>query len=376
MPKKVTDLRSKPPVSAPGSRVPQPAHPSQMQQPAGQYQQPTQPAQPRAPLLPTGIPVSLTEFEKKGLSALGIEGAPPAGLADEIAKLRAEEPDMFTPALPEGLAPDHKVKVGKEVDISSLSEEHKRDIHTFVSQQRAETVQQMEAAQKMLPNAPPGVNEAITAGLSAQSGPSGDTLAIYDDISNKDSPGGAVSTPKRCTHCGFDMLQPDPLVVTDDDKIVFLAAFAAGDRFRKRVSLLGGNLVVGFREMTSAETDMAYRQVAIDTRDGIKEQAIPGEEELWGNFSTYSLAMCLEYVETTSAGRTELPTIGEAELDQPPPGQTRLKPYLKAITDLVLSTDSLRRIIGDAWHMFQATLNKIEANALNESFWQAIAGPR
>jgi len=393
--RKVVDMRRRVPTKQPAGSAPQAAPASGVPLPSplmfGGLPVP----------LPAGQSVSLTDYEKRGLAALGVEGPPPSGLADEIARLNAKYRDQITERLPDGVDASRKpLAPPAEIDFSKMPEAYRIEVQQFVAAARQRDAQAQAIASSVIPGAGSGVNEAIAATFAR-----GPALPVNDDLPERRSAAApapaaapaAASTQKpeappaeapapatgqtggfpaleRCPHCNWDLSREDPLEVSDDDKIAYLAQIVGGDRFRKRVSLFGDRMHVGFRSLTSREADLAYRQVACDTRDSVREQILPETDELWGNLMSYRLALGLEYVESAEQGRIEVVPIDEATLDPPSAGHTKLRPYFQYVIENVLVTDDLRRAVGDAHHLFQHSLDKLDANATNQSFWRAIPG--
>lgn len=381
--RRLADLRRRPaaPVPPPAAAPARPA---------------ARPPAAAGPPLPVGRPAALTDLERSGLAALGVptDRPPPPGLADEIARVRAADPDRFEAGLPAGVPADHRLAVPPETSVADLPPEHRRAIADFVTRAASDRELEAAVAAARVPGAGAGVNAAIETVLRAGGGravpvdatldadPLGVKAAAPPPPGPADPPdpgraapageAGGLPAVTHCPHCNWDLARPDGVEITPADKAAYLATVLGGTRFRKEIRLLGGRLVVGFRTLTVEEADLAYRQTVIDGQALVS--TLPSGEELWGNLISYRLAMGIEYVESAARGRTEIAPIDETEVDAPTPPNTRLRPFFNAVVRAVLPTDQLRRIVGDAYHLFMHQVEKMDAMAVDPNFWEAIGG--
>lgn len=323
----------------------------------------------------------LTDLEEKQLAKFGWKkgDALPSDLASLIDSAKAEHAaEEAQPKFPDSIRPDHKVALPKESQFENLSPEKQREIQQALksASDMEKLIAQRRASQ--VPEAGQGVNDAINAALATPLAPP----VIVDDLAPKvsshkeEESEGAGGAPelKECPHCGFDLSQHDDLPVTDEDKRSYLISIRGQKRHRKRVSLMGGSLVVVFRSLTSLESDMAHRQISIDGMHDLKSSIIQGQTAHWRNLMTYRLIMGLESIWTPETGVIEVDEVGSVSFtkEECPSPNTVLYAWLPAVLDSALPMETTRRIVGDSYHQFQLVVEKMEANAANENFWPAI----
>lgn len=362
--------------------------------PLGSVRKPRQPAaQPPAGGLPPGLDqaqglpfmagqVILTPMEKAELRKHGWkDGDPiPTNMASLHAAAAAARADADTlPAVnAEGFKP---LDVPQAIDIQQLPREKQTELARALEQAKLQARSYARQAAAQVDGAGPGVNEAITAGLAApfeaatveappQSAP---PPAAAPAPAEEDEAGGAA-LPKACPNCGHDLLRPAAAEPTVEDKLRWLVAQEGGQRFTKDYSLYGGRLVVTFRTLTAAEADMAWRQIAVDGTRSVRASVPEPEDTHWRNLMTYRLVMGLARVWTPTQGPQDNLTIDAWQVDREdyPAPNTKVYAVLSQVTDALLPTENVRRVVGAAFHAFQLLAEHLEANAANDSFWPGI----
>jgi hypothetical protein len=177
----------------------------------------------------------------------------------------------------------------------------------------------------------------------------------------------------HCPHCHWDLKRPDETQPDLSDKRAFLASALAWPprRFAREMSLLDGNVKVGFRSLTSREADAALAQVALDFRAG----DVVGDGEWFQRLMDYRMTQSIDYIEMSGVGRVyegqELDDI-QYDTDGKPRGWTALPDLRAYLLAEVLTGESIRRVIGQSFMRFQRLNDKLEANASNQDFWEGI----
>jgi hypothetical protein len=89
---------------------------------------------------------------------------------------------------------------------------------------------------------------------------------------------------------------------------------------------------------------------------------------------TYRLVMGLARVWTPTQGPQDNLTIDAWQVDREdyPAPNTKVYAVLSQVTDALLPTENVRRVVGAAFHAFQLLAEHLEANAANDSFWPGI----
>lgn len=383
-PRRILDLRQ---ATKPAPPKPAPAKPARTAAAnVGEWTK----AGPRVgPPIPVGQVVrALSDGEQFVIDSLGIPpGDLPPDLAKELQAVVRGCPELWAEGLPDGVDPNRApLPPLTEIPLDKLPREKQAKIQDFVQNYRIRLEEERELARTYNPAAPPGVNDAVRLGKSSPN----QFATIEDDLPDKRKPVAAqpqTSPPptttesepfsaggdlqlRHCPHCDWDLTKlTDALVLTDTDKLAFKAAMLTGDRYRKSYTLLGGSLVVGFRDLTSAEADLAMRQVTVDTREALGQKDVPEESTLWGNLASYRLVMGLDFIEREGQ-RTDIPFIHDPDLQLDPPKapSTKLVPYHTAIIEMCLPSDSLRAIVGDQYHLFGLYIQKMRASAHSANF--------
>jgi hypothetical protein len=332
-----------------------------------------------------GLPLSVGSFipspdEAETLAKFGWKpGDPvPANFAKTYALAMAaaeQEANTFDP----NYFKDVKGIVGQPsnpIDVNDLPPAKQQELAEALKLAKYQKEVLDKSTTSRVENFAPGVREAIQEAQKP--------ITVEDDLdqisdSNHESKSdqidqaGATNLLKNCPHCGWDLSRDKDIVPSQEDKIGWLICMEGNKRFTKQYSLLGGTVSVIFRVLTSKESDLAWRQTAIDA----KRSPMAGQDEYWRNLMTYRMVMAIEKVTSRSGGPVENPPIHEWDIpsDCVQSGDTRLPTYLTAITDDLLSLDSMRRVIGNAFHEFGLLVEKLEVLSSDDSFWQGIEQP-
>ncbi len=345
----------------------------------------------------------MTEFEKKGLRSLGWkDGDPiPPDLSRQITQAQAEAlAESNTPFVAAGTT---GAAMPPEVPLSSLPREKQMELLAAIRDSKSQMEQFNQQQSAQVPGADPTVNAAIQDLLrtplippsslieddlrqvnvevkprpSAPAPASAPTPApspptTSDDVG--DDAGGAPNV-KVCPHCGFDKDHHD-VVASESDKLQWLVAQEGQLRFTKTYQIYGGRINVTFRNLTSRETDMCWRQMAIDAKKDLDRHEPGGGDMYWRSVMTYRMAIAIERFWSAGTGPIEFAPVEEIQIDAEscPPPNTAVYAMMPFVTSQVLATDSLRRVVGDLHTQFQRLVEHLEAHANDDSFWKAIEG--
>lgn len=359
--------------------------------------------------LELGVPVvpgKMLPEERAGLEALGWkEGdAIPSNLPDILDQIRREAvSDPLAPPVPLDTPP---VALPKSLPISDLPPAKLEEVKA-VLRQTAEYARDLAAQQRMMvENAPPGVNEAISASLRDPAPPQ--MVGIIDDRpAPATQPAGQtpVQTPvqtqvqtqlpaadpaaqpdgegplHRCPNCAWELSRREPAAPTDADKLGWLAGLILGEQgFYKTYELAGGMIRVTFRNLRMPEIDACNRAV----------YKMPDAAELLatGLFSErvlrYQLYLSLKLLEFRRPGQPSRPLEFPEQLAdwrQLPGGEKvlDLADLLPMIEEQMLATalrdKSLLSICAVALGRFNHIIRRMEDNAENADFWQ-VEQPR
>lgn len=380
-------------------------------------------------------PEGLTPFERAQFEKLGVApGTPvPGDLANIVAEIRGEA----DPLASLGLAPDFQVAVPKTVEVDDLTPEQQARVRAVI----AETAAMASAIGDIptVPGAGAGVNEAIAAAAEMDRIRRGPSVSLVDDriTGNQATPPPASPPPgprptlqagalapgqayvhrgrvedlppeatarpqqaatpppaatdpasetgaadaRNCPHCGWDQTLRDGIDPTDVDKYGFLWSILGGPekRFTKQYELMGGQILLNFRTLTSREADLALLQIAHDYRRG----EIAGNTDWWQRWMDYRMAFALESITSAAAGKTYVgpDSLDDIEYDPPagPDGKPLPSTPLPALWEHLegshLYNESLRRAVSLAYAGFVDLVKKLENNYENPDFWRGIAEP-
>lgn len=186
---------------------------------------------------------------------------------------------------------------------------------------------------------------------------------------------GTDTRPSFCPHCNYDLVHPrEPIPIEASDRLAYLLAMDHGQRFVKEVVLYGGRMQVVFRSLTPRESDLAYRQTVLDSSEAQRDSSLPTSGEGWYNLMIYRLALGLQSISTTQGGKLEIEPFGSF-MAQKQPGESDLRAYARTVLEAAFPTENLRRVIGDLFFKFDLLIERLDAQALEDPFWQAIGAP-
>jgi hypothetical protein len=168
------------------------------------------------------------------------------------------------------------------------------------------------------------------------------------------------------------MRQPHDVVITDEDIMSFAAAILdplPSSRFRKRVSLMGGKLLVVFRDLTTRESKLAATQTRQDAVDG----KISGEVECYVTLMEYRMAMGIESIsDARGAVLAEIPPVFDIPIEDADKPH-RLARLIEFMDETAYPKESTKRTIAVHFRQFQRLVAELEAKAADPDFCQGIA---
>lgn len=306
---------------------------------------PETPVQNVAPAEKMSSKVSLTDFEREALNKLGVEGdvtVLPANIAEKIEAVG--------------------VGSGNTINFDDLPEDKKKEIAEFIKQA-------------------PKADSSSTAGSDGT--PAGGVKipkpVIIDDLEEKaksEDPKQPNLTPLNgpsviCPHCGWDTRNTDLTEVTDTDKIDFVQSILGGIRFKKTYNLFGDKLRITFRTLTTAESDMAYKQIIIDSQKDIRNRVIGDTSFYWKTLMAYRALMAVEKIES-AYNVVEVPPIMEIESDPVEEPNTKVFALFDSLVEQVMPSEAIRNAIAHTYTEFNSLCEKLQSMAESKDFWNAI----
>lgn len=320
--------------------------------------------------MPVGTPVSnikLTDYEKEVLKAAGWkEGEPiPPNMPKIITASRKHAMDESQTELP--ASPDTPAfQPPKLVAFEDLPAEKQIEmteaVKSFGKNMYDKTIKFGKTKTDSVDEAPIVTNDPNTI----------EVVDTRKQVTGNESLHGDNNAdhPANCPHCGWPVNTPD-VAATDEDKYAFIQSILGQIRFTKKYKLFGGKLSVEFRSITSTESDMVFRQMALDSKNG----KIDTTADYYFYLMNYRLSCSLAKIESTELGNVKLPEISEYLVDQPvADGKVVDTPLVKIfdhITETVLPQESVRRIVVNQLARFQRLIEHLEVRVDDEDFWNA-----
>lgn len=346
---------------------------------------PTPPAaaKPTVPT-PAGLPgmmrpgTVLTEVEREGLKQLGVVDNPenlPANIAEKIHNVMKEASKVEMPKV------DKPLHIPEPVDFSQLPDEKKREIVGFIKEAAEE--RKKEQANKPAYVDPPldpkifKEPEVIDDLISPPTVKKTEEVKAQETtVSSAPADGsGSGIVPKGpvvCPHCGWDTNNKELTEVTDEDKMDFVQSILGGIRFKKVYSVFGGMLTITFRALTTAESDMAYKQLIVDAQSDLQSKILSDTSFYWRTLMAYRAVMSIERLESKD-NIVEVPPIEEIDVDEATYAKpnTKLFAIFDDLVSQVMPTEAIRNTITHLYTEFNSLCEKLQAMAEAKDFWRA-----
>lgn len=344
--------------------------------------------------------VVLTQNEKEKLKKFGWkEGDPlPGNIAELMAKAQREVADDIRTAKP---FKDHPVlKMAEPVDISSLTPEKRNELEGYLHQFKT-MAPQIEAAAKNQANInslAPEIQKAIhdagggievvdsreeeedpasklqrkideAEGRKEPRDQDGDGLEEDEESKKAESQTGLTSEHKNCPRCNW-ALSTKMIEPSHEDKLTYVTAILGDQSFCKEYSLYGGKLTVGFRQIATDRSDLAFQQVAHEIRIGLLS------ENTYRQLMVYRMLLSLNYIAVGDQTPVDFSGAVDRFIDSDD-GEIKQTDVLPVILSRLQKTEPLKsesiwRACREAFERFNTLLDDLDARADSPDFWRAI----
>lgn len=310
----------------------------------------------------------LTDIEKEGLKQLGIvEDAAkiPSNIAEKVSAVMAES----APAI---AVPNQPLKLPTPVDFKDLPEDKKKEISDFIKSAATAPSNFKETAPSFNNMANPDVfrQPEIIDDIAEAEEPEKKEYKQPEPVASTDSGLFNKDVIVKCPHCGWDASKGELTEVTEQDKTDFVQSIIGGIRFKKVYSLYGGRLKITFRTLTTAESDMAYKQLLVDAQNDLQSKILGDTSFYWRTLMAYRAVIAVEKVES-SDNIIEIPPIDEIEVDADSYSRPNTKLYalFDDLVSQIMPSEMLRNSISHIYTEFQALVEKMQAMAESKDFW-------
>jgi len=221
------------------------------------------------------------------------------------------------------------------------------------------------------------IDDDVSATEAATPAPS-QPPAETDGLSPDDSPTGAFPARRFCPHCNWDLALPDSGEVTDEDKRDYFAAFLGFAHFKKTYDLFDGQLQVTLRTLSPSEIDLCYEQCHVERQRGRLETVADLVEKL-ARYRTLlqltrvcGLGQALRFPETVAGwGFAPPAAAGPGKEGQSAMADTVLPQILRAVSEKLLVSETIYRVLIDLAKGFNRLVDKLEVSVLRPDFWKA-----
>lgn len=180
--------------------------------------------------------------------------------------------------------------------------------------------------------------------------------------------GVANNAQAYCPRCLWELRKPFPVEPTKDDIQNFVIAILGNKCFSKTYSLFGGRVTMHFQALSAKASAMVKTQLAVDVR----KQRILEAGDYLATMVDYRMMFALRelYIPGSPPNHqifADILTLTSKQEDETP-----LRGYVEVFySDLVIS-ESLIRIARQTAFEFGALCEKLEAMAIEPSFWNGI----
>jgi len=310
----------------------------------------------------------LTDIEKEGLKQLGIvddTSKIPSNIAEKVSAVLASTPNDV-PTVTQTL------QIPKPVDFKDIPEEKKKEITDFIKTAHTAAANIKEKTPTIQPMANPNLfkePEIIDDIVKAEE-PEKKEYKQPEPVASTDSGLFNKDVIVKCPHCGWDASKGELTEVTEQDKTDFVQSIIGGIRFKKVYSLYGGRLKITFRTLTTAESDMAYKQLLVDAQNDLQSKILGDTSFYWRTLMAYRAVIAVEKVES-SDNIIEIPPIDEIEVDADSYSRPNTKLYalFDDLVSQIMPSEMLRNSISHIYTEFQALVEKMQAMAESKDFW-------
>lgn len=355
--------------------------------------QPEMQTPPPAEAIPRGLPLGVGDVTTEAPSRARAVPSSSAELPESVRRLAAatrQQAADLPPPVPLDTPP---LKV-ETVDLRSLPAERQQQILRGVQEMTNKPkapVQPVTMASQAVPGwRPPGqaAPEIRPQPVQVQSQPvaapeTGDVIEVPAPASPPETPaadrlntlGGPTIT--HCPHCYWELARPDIPEPSYAEKQAFLQSVLGQKPFMKSYNLLGGELQVCFRTLTTRELDEIYAQTVSERQRGKVLYA----EDQWEQVNRYRSYLQLAFVRS-SAFEHDLPdgysretnphaqAYWEFDPDDLAGEPTALPLIEKHLLEHVLVTETFQRTVSRQLAAFNRLVAKLEGLVDNHDFWK------
>ncbi len=333
----------------------------------------------------------LTQFEQNELAKVGItpDMKLPANMATALKEIKAVMDAEELPLLQND--PTKPFVVPQAVDISQRSPEHQARLAKILGKHITAEADAREEAKReaAIEGLPEGAEEAFGMADAMARGVAVDDVTQPAAVKPPAKPHqhsapsetGADAPPQFCEHCHWPIGFPDIPEPAYEKKLAFLQCALGEQTYKDEEELLGGNLTVAFRTLTTRELQAVFYQAFMDLKKGRIETKSDHDERL----NWYRLCLQLMRLQGSGGMMHVLPdgmspdmndlATAHWECDDPEPGETILPQIASYIETKVLKTEQIFRMVSQSCHKFNRVVAKLEANLDNSDFWKPTAGP-
>jgi hypothetical protein len=328
------------------------------------------------PMLPPGELIAvnkLTKGEQALLSQAGWKEGDPipanfAELAEQARGIAADATDLDKMPPPADLTTP-KLELPAEQDLSSLSAEEQKK-YKMVMASVLSQAENLQPQQPVIEGADPSVLAAISA-ASAEPQLEIERPGPEPEPDKEPHEHTEEAGSKMCVRCGWPQSFPDSIVITNDDKDIFLAAVLGGNAFEKQYELFGGRMSINCRTLSPHEVDLCWRQIHADFKAGVVQTPQDQADRL----QRYRAALQVTNIAGDSpwilpkslAEWEQSEGVTSAELSE---NDTVIKPIWDTFSR-ILSNETLHRVIVGTVGEFNNLIGKLEVNANSPDFWTA-----
>lgn len=324
---------------------------------------------------PMGQPIldasTLTKREREALEAEGWQPGKEAPVESEaIARERArlqKEIEEFSSKVGENAPP---LEIPEEIQWEQLDKETQKRMMAEIN----EGYKQTNATQQRNPLKGPSVEvydsrETVRIGnpvKEVETPPEKDEEPVEEHTEEDKEYAGSSLHDGNCPHCGWQLDRSD-VEIDENDKIKYVLAQCGGSedgRFRKEYSVFNNHMSITFRDLTSKESDLIYKQLASDRL----QERITAPDDYIYYFMSYRLICSLERIEKSGEGQpTVLPVIEDYDVE----GKyvTPLPEILDYLMDTVIKTETFKRLLINKLSEFQRMVEQLEARAEDDDFF-------
>ena len=336
--------------------------------------------------------ITFSDMTRRNLEAVGWkEGDPvPGDFGVELQRIQQEVARDKAQALQDTpLAADWKPPKIDFVQIEDLPPARQQEIgeilkaHKVAVEQEKEQQAQAAAVDARIPANVQGQQrelqrEQILQGMAAKNQAAEQqeqpTESVF--IDDRDAPTHNLEfTQTNCQRCHWPLSQGFDVEFDDHDKSVYLAAILGLKRFEKQYDLLGGNLKIIFRSLTTEESHTLQEQLSTMVREG---RSI-GDGEYLAHMLEFRLVLAVAKISVGSNVMYQEPPLKEWATNHKSTEEEQIEPTdIPRFRDYFYSKitqESMRKIIGKHHQEFQRLVEHFEVMTSDSDFWKGIELP-